>query len=238
MSSFLKGANKLCLKISIHFLIVNMIAILTATSESYADCGEKEIPVRAHNRVAEGRVIRVQAHCRRLSNDEAQWWELIRMEESDFPLKNQTVPHAARVAVLKVVGELPRWSKFVGRVNLVISTKAPTSSVNLITREIVIQEKALKSATELRRVIVHELAHLNFFNLKLADRQTFMDITGWVNIDGKDKLFPRERILTEDSVTGVEEHFANSVELYATQSGTMKIQNPGIYKFLQEKLGE
>jgi hypothetical protein len=206
---------------------------------SYAvSCKENEVPVRAHSRTLKGRLIKVKASCRRLNNWEDSWWSRIKTNSSQIPLKAIATTPKQKLDIINALSELPAWAKKIGISAIEIDGFAATSSVNLITQTITIQEKVISNPAELKRVLIHEHAHLLFASLDPNRKGVFLSSAGWIPIDGKWILISREPVSVADSRESPDEHFSNSIEVYETNRLNLRKNNPLINSALEDILNE
>jgi len=89
-------------------------------------------------------------------------------------------------------------------------------------------------------IIVHELAHLKFETLSLDEKIEFMTLAGWtlgeINLARrKIDLIPPTKIIKPDSSIGIDEDFANHMEMYITESKKLERVNKNIYNFFKNR---
>lgn len=214
-----------------------ILSTMIAPSLFAKECKNDQTFVKSHNRQMNGKKIKVAAHCRNLTDIEKKWWPIIR-RGSEIPMKQIEVESDTKDQLVRVIRELPKWTNKIGINQIFISSKASTSSVNLMNQEVTLQSSLVRDSAALRRVLIHEYSHLYYLTLDPIKRVRFESAAGWIQLDGKWVLSPREEILIQDSVDSMDEHFANSVELFESDELMMKQRNPLLYNVIKEILND
>lgn len=106
---------------------------------------------------------------------------------------------------------------------------------------IVVYDSAFDRSRNLSRIIAHELAHQNFDDLSIAERQDYRRVAGWrakLELDRTVYWVGRsDGYVEEDGKTSFEEDYANNVEYYLYNSDKLKKMTPKVYEWMQQHFG-
>lgn len=221
-------------------------------------CGPNEHWVRAHHRRAYVRydgtfvsATTVRAHCQgnppgynywqpRLKNDRPVGW----------PYKSEKTKKWTDEEIekmLEAIGDIPSvlWENT--SVNIYRMDKSSTTANNPSTHGkniIVLYDSALDSKQNLSRFLVHEFAHDQFDHLSDEQRIDYQDLNGWVPIqkepDDKTLVWTKinRKSVQSDSDYLPSEDFANNVEYFIFNSGTLKTVSPNAYGWIKQHYGD
>ena len=107
---------------------------------------------------------------------------------------------------------------------------------------IVLYDTAFNKGRSLGRIISHELAHQNFYDLSEVVRRDFRRVHGWrLELDSKGKIYwggRQEGYIEDDGKTSDEEDYANNVEHYLYNPDKLKEVTPQGFQWIQKQFGK
>jgi len=136
----------------------------------------------------------VSAHCRKNQNGYKFWQPKIRPQRPpNWPIEDQKAKAwdpGEREAVLDALAEIPPelWLESLRGIYRMRRSKGLTNQASSGGGHIVLYDSAFSKNEDLRRVLVHELAHEKFRTLSELDRTNYVLETGW-KIDQNGKIF-------------------------------------------------
>lgn len=143
------------------------------------------------------------------------------------------------VEVLKAYEKLPDWLLFLQktfhRAEKSTISKNPAAS-DKRTDSITVYDEFYKRQNKVA-IIGHELAHLLYKRLSVAEITSFTDLAGWTLKveDGKVFEVPPSTVLINDSTLNKEEDFANLIEIYFTDPNKLKNHNLKLFEFFKKR---
>lgn len=103
---------------------------------------------------------------------------------------------------------------------------------------IALYDTAFKSSKNLGQILTHELAHINYKELKQKNQLDYGHATGWrYNIENDNKLYLEGRksgYIAEDGRTSVEEDYANNLEHFLYSPDKLKKVTPEAYNWFNK----
>ena len=114
--------------------------------------------------------------------------------------------------------------------------KSNPTSIHLNSRSITLYDPFFNAKNK-DSILVHESAHYHFFRLTEAQRDNFLELSGWTKIimNGAINLYPPKNLIKKDSFVSPEEDFSNYAEVYYESPETLKSINIKLFQFFEER---
>ena len=242
------------------------LLILMVTIPSYAgtkksspgNCGSNQHWVRAHAQTAYTRGDDTavsgsfhKAHCQnnppayviwnpKLKNGSPPNWEF-KNEKS----KNWTDEEKEKV--LEALSELPPQllnQPVDGIYRMSESKQHEVNPASGYAHNIVIYDKAFDEGNNLARILSHEFAHEIYRQLPVAGKVDYAKAADWgVSFVGdglnNPDFFPnRDGFVEEDGKNSIDEDFANNIEYFLFNQGTLKSKTPKVFNWISKRYSD
>lgn len=224
-------------------------------------CGQNQYVVKAHFRKAytrtDGTSVRatnVKDHCRdksigflfaenKFKNSLPEYWPHKQEKGKSWSIEE-------RERLVEALDDIPNvlFSKqLVGFYRAERSKDFPNQATHGIGDDskvyIVLYDNAFsfKEKGALARILVHELAHQAYEELKESEQDDYRFVTNWLNVSKKSKkkrfLSREDGYVRDDGRVSPEEDFANNLEFFLFEPETLKRLTPHAHRWIGEHFG-
>ncbi len=231
------------------------VLLLMSFDSNGATCPAGEHWVRAHFRKSyyrsDGTYVsasNVVAHCKTNPSGYDFWQPKI---ANGSP---QNWPHAKEVTkkwsdeeverILDALADLPEALRLGTIKNIFRMRRSTTLQGNPATSSydtIVLYDEAFEKKHKLAQVFAHEIAHRAYEGLAVEEKQDYHLATNWINVGTREK--PRyvsraDGYVLKDGESSPEEDFANNIEYYLFDSGTLEKKTPQAFRWIKHHFGD
>ncbi|OFZ51354.1 MAG: hypothetical protein A2381_17720 [Bdellovibrionales bacterium RIFOXYB1_FULL_37_110] len=215
------------------------------------ECSDGKYPVSGHSRTAYYRTdgthvseADVSSYCKNYRSDGPLKVKFQMKIPKDWPFKNEifkkcTVNEQKNIA--EIFSTLPKILTQVGELKIFCAKKSATEdnpATSAPTKKIIVLYSAAFK-TDLKRILIHELAHLLYGFLSTKERKQYWRVAEWIDSNQTESFTTKRTSFSAlDGKYDPEEDFANNVEYFYAEQEFMIKNFPSITKWLSKFLGD